>query len=369
MMHGVASATATERFRQRCAGVDPTHFRPLQDLWASSIGLGTYLGDADEATDARYREAIRTALTSGCNLIDTAINYRCQRSERVLGDALESLCAQDLVARDEVILCTKGGYLPFDGTVPADPDRYVTEAFINSGLASYEEIVAGCHCLAPSFLDAALQTSLANLRVQTIDLYYLHNPEQQLDEVSRDVLAARLEAAFALLEQRVQDGTLRYYGIATWQGLRVNPSSKGYLSLESLVALAKRLAGDAHHFRAIQLPYNLAMPEAAVFKNQAVGGELLSVLEAAQRLGLSVMTSAGLLQGQLTRLPASFTQRIPGAFTPAQRAVQFARSTPGVTTALIGMKQRAHVEEILALARHPLLDAEAIHRLYDRSRR
>ena len=62
MLQGVATTSGTERFRQRFASCDPTHFRPLQNLWASSIGLGTYLGDADDPTDALYCDAIRGAL-------------------------------------------------------------------------------------------------------------------------------------------------------------------------------------------------------------------------------------------------------------------------------------------------------------------
>ena len=335
----------------------------------SSIGLGTYLGDADDATDALYGEAIRTALSNGCNVFDTAINYRCQRSERIIGRTLASLVAEGAIARDEVILCTKGGYLPFDTQVPADPGRYVLETVVNAGLAPYEEIVAGCHCLTPTYLDHALHASLKNLRVQTIDLYYLHNPEQQLEEVSREGFLQRLQAAFALLEQRVQDGTIRYFGAATWNGFRGNPRAKDYLSLEALVQIATQVGGSNHHFRAIQLPYNLAMPEASSFKNQTVQGESMSILEAAQRLGLSVVSSASLLQSQLRRLPGRLDERIPGLSTSAQRAVQFVRSTPGVTTALVGMKQRAHVEENLSLARQPLLSADAIGQLFDRTRR
>ena len=367
MIRGMASAT--ERFRQRFASVDPGHFRPLQDLWASSIGLGTYLGDADDPTDALYGDAIRVALAHGCNVLDTAINYRCQRSERIIGATLESLLAEGAIARDEVILCTKGGYLPFDGSVPNDPTRYVLDTVINPGLAPYEEIVAGCHCLAPAYLDHALRMSLANLRVETIDVYYLHNPEQQLEEVPRETFLARLEAAFALLERHAHDGTIHYYGLATWNGLRCAPTAKSSLSLEMVIELATRLGGPNHHCRAIQLPYNLAMPEAHAFKNQTVRGEPMTALQAAERLRLSVMVSASLLQSQLSRLPASLDARIPGCTTSAQRAVQFVRSTPGVTTALVGMKQRRHVEENLALARQPLLPAESIGRLFDRSRR
>ena len=369
MIEGFATTSATERFRQRFSSLHPSHFRPLQDLWASSIGLGTYLGDSDDQTDALYEEAIRTVLSRGCNVLDTAINYRCQRSERIIGNVLESLLTEQTIARDEIILCTKGGYLPFDRDVPADPARYLVETIITPGLAHYEDIVAGCHCLAPTYLDHALTTSLANLRVQTIDVYYLHNPEQQLDELDRKTLLQRLEAAFGWLEQRVRDGAIRYYGVATWHAFRCNPNARAYLSLEALAAVADHVGGSDHHFRAIQLPYNLAMPEAFSFRNQTIAGESLTILQAAQRLGLSVMISASLLQRQLTHLPASLETRIPGLSTAAQRAVQFVRSTPGVTTALVGMKQRAHVEENLTLARHPVLMAEQVSRLFDRERR
>jgi hypothetical protein len=120
MLAGVASASSTHRYCQRFPTAADAHFRRFRDLWVSSVGLGTYLGDdADDATDARSGDAIRTALGLGCNLIDTAINYRCQRSERTIGAALAAMTGQGAIGRDEIVLCTKGGYLPFDGTVPA----------------------------------------------------------------------------------------------------------------------------------------------------------------------------------------------------------------------------------------------------------
>jgi len=364
-----SSKNGTERFRQRLGALDPSHFRSVQGLWASSIGLGTYLGDADDRTDALYGEAIRAALSRGCNVLDTAINYRCQRSERIIGRTLAALIQEQALSRDEIILCTKGGYLAFDGTVPADPGRYFIETIFEAGLASPDDIVAGCHCLAPAYLDHALKTSVRNLRVETIDGYYLHNPEQQLEAVSRATLLQRLEAAFALLEQRVQDGVIRFYGIATWQGLRANPKARGYLSLEELAQVATRVGGASHHFRLIQVPYNLAMPEAYAFQNQTVRGDAVSVLEAAGRLDLSVVVSASLLQSQLARLPAQLSSRLPGGSTSAQQAIQFVRSTPGVTTALVGMKTRAHVEENLALASVPPFGVDTIAQLFDRTKR
>ena len=82
-----ATATGTERFHQRVAArfVDD-FFRPLAGgLTASSIGIGTYLGECADADDASYTSAIRSALENGINLVDSSINYRCQRSERAVG--------------------------------------------------------------------------------------------------------------------------------------------------------------------------------------------------------------------------------------------------------------------------------------------
>ena len=366
MLTGHATPEGTARFSQQLPDVAPDDFRPFEGLRVSSIGFGTYLGEADAATDALYAEALEAAIDQGCNVIDTAINYRCQRSERVIGATLEALVAARRVAREAVLLCTKGGYLAFDGSVPVDPARYVLDTILAPGLATAEELVGGWHCLAPAYLDRMLAASHANLRAQTIDVYYLHNPEEQLNVVDRETVRQRIRAAFEWLEHQVASRALRWYGVATWNGFRVHPTAKAFLSLEELVGLAETVAGSSHHCRVIQLPHNLAMPEAFAFKNQMVRGERLTLLEAAARLGVCVIGSASLLQQRLASLAPSWDARIPGLSTAAQRAVQFARSTPGITTALVGMKTRGHVEENFAVARHPCLPEAAIRRLFER---
>src|SRR5580658_10051179 len=95
------------------------HYRDFMGLAVSSLGLGTYLGNHDETDDKLYIEAIKTALTSGINLIDSAINYRCMRSERNIGQALRELVQEGRIAREEVVICTKGGFIPFDGEPPS----------------------------------------------------------------------------------------------------------------------------------------------------------------------------------------------------------------------------------------------------------
>lgn len=352
-VEGCATAAGTRRYTARLAATTAEgHFRQQQELWMSSIGLGTYLGHWDDRTDRMYQEAVRRAVELGCNVIDSAINYRFQRSERAIGAALKQLFEARRAARDEIILTTKGGFIPFDTEPPRDSRTWIVENIIEPGAASADEIVGGSHCMAPAYLDHQLSRSLENLGLACVDVYYIHNPETQLQAVSRDEFNQRMRAAFAFLEQAAADGRIRCYGTATWNGYRQPPTARDYLSLGELVGIARDLAGDDHHFRVIQLPYNLAMPEAFTEGNQTVEGEMLSTLMAADRLGMTVMCSAAMMQARLSAgLPDFIGATLRGLKTDAQRAIQFVRSTPGVTTALVGMSQRSHVEENLEVAR------------------
>jgi predicted aldo/keto reductase-like oxidoreductase len=160
-----------------------------------------------------------------------------------------------------------------------------------------------------------------------------------------------LRAAFEFLEKAASDDRIGCYGTATWNGYRQEPGSQGYLSLAEVTAIARELGGENHHFRVVQLPHNLAMPEAITLANQVVDGEPLSLLMAADRLGITVMSSASMLQAKLAQnLPPFVRKALKGLSTDAQRAIQFVRSTPGVTTALVGMSKRTHVDENMAVA-------------------
>jgi len=365
-LSGAATAAGTDRYRKRFAGAIPQeHFRQTHGLSASSIGIGTYLGNHDEATDEQYRQAIVRAVESGCNVIDTAINYRCQRSERSIAAALKELASRKF-DRAEIIVATKGGFLPFDGTPPKDPKSYFAQTFIGTGLAAAAEVVGGYHCMAPRYLSDQVDRSLANLELECIDIYYVHNPESQLGKVAREEFDQRLCRAFEALEQAAAGGKIRLYGAATWNGFRNPADAKDYLSLAHIVSLAEKAGGKDHHFKAIQLPFNLGMSEALSNVNQTAAGKQATLLEAAQALDVAVMCSASVLQGQLTRnLPEMIGDTFAGFETDGQRALQFVRSTPGVTTALVGMKQLAHVEENLKVARVPPAPWEQYSKLFD----
>jgi aryl-alcohol dehydrogenase-like predicted oxidoreductase len=363
-LSGFATPQGTAAYCQRFAHTLPAHFREAADaLWLSSIGLGTYLGEPDTRTDALYAAAIRRALECGCNVLDTAINYRHQRSERVIGQVLTTL-NEGAVERDAVVVATKGGYLAFDGEVPPDPRAYVHATFIKTGLASPDDIVEW-NCIAARYLDDQLERSLRNLNLDCIDIYYLHNPEAQLQKWSRQEFARRLAEAFAVLEAKVAAGKIRRYGTATWNGYRRPQTAREYLSLAEIIAVAEQVGGKSHHFKIVQLPYNLAMLEALSQRNQTVGNEVVNFLEAAHSFGVTVMASATIMQGQLAqRLPSAIGEALGGLTSDAQRAIQFTRSTPGITTALVGMKSAEHVEHNLATAKVPPAPLEQLHKLF-----
>jgi len=352
---GYATDLGTKRYRERVVDSAVTHndhFRDGPDnLVLSSIGLGTYLGNHDGSTDSLYLAAIKEAVAAGCNVLDSAINYRCQRSERVIGRALAEMARDEIAARDELVISTKGGFIPFDGIPPRDPRAYLQKTFVMPGIIKTTDVVADCHCMTPGYLRNQLEVSLANLGISCIDVYYLHNPETQLDAVSPGEFLQRIRTAFEALEEAVSAGKLRVYGTATWTGFRCKSGTRGHLSLEALVHVAREVGGPNHHFKVIQVPYNLGMPEALAEQTQLVSGRAVSLLEAARALGIYVVSSATVLHGQLCRGLPDRLQTVLGEQTDAQRAIQFARSTPGLGTALIGMKRLEHVRENLAVAR------------------
>ncbi len=336
------------------------------DVFVSSVGMGTYLGNPDETTDAAYMAAIDQAFALGCNVFDLAINYRFQRSERTFGSWLAQAIADGKVRRDEIVIATKGGFVPFDGSLPPDPGKWVYRTFIANGLAHPNEFCASYqHCIAPAYLEQMIAWSCRNLGVDTIDIYYLHNPETQRISLSHDTFRARMLDAFETLEQAVSDGRIADYGTSTWTGYRAMPGTPDYVSLGEMAGLAMEVAGEQNHFRYVQMPYNLFMTEAFALENQQVGEAFLSPIEAAKELGLTVMISAPLMQGRLANpLMPALADVLTGLDTDAQRAIQFVRSSPGVTTALVGMKNVAHVTENLALNDLPPAAGETIRALY-----
>jgi aryl-alcohol dehydrogenase-like predicted oxidoreductase len=270
------------------------------------------------------------------------------------------LISGGMVSRDEILIATKGGFIPYDHVPPRDEHAYFEQTFVMPGIITPNDVVADCHCMAPAYLKHQLE-------------FQSHEPQAflpgcLLSAQSRNAAQShplpaefmtQMRAAFEVLEDAASQGKLRMYGTATWDGYRARIGSRGHLSLEALVGLAREVGGKDHHFKVIQLPYNLGMLEALAEQTQTLNGSKVSVLEAAKALDLYVMASASILQGQLSRELPSEVREALGEGTDAQRSIQFVRSTPGVGTALIGMKQAEHVRDNLAVAaRAPLVPTQ-----------
>jgi len=333
-------------------------------LLLSSIGMGTYLGEPDAETDQAYTDAVVAAVEGGVNVLDSAINYRLQRSERSIAAALKKLAAAGF-ARDEILLCTKGGFLTPDGEMPDDPSKYFFREYIETGVFRVDEIVSG-HCMTPRYLANQLERSLRNVGIECIDVYYLHNPESQLGHVPREEFARRVREALASLESAVAAGKIRAYGVATWNAFRQPETAPDYISLSEMERLAREVGGESHHFRFVQLPFNLAMTEALTRPNQALDGRRVSMVEAAHALDITLVASATLLQGQVARNLPSFIAEALGLENDLHRALQFARSAPGFTTALVGMSRVEHVRENLKLVGVPPASQEQFAKLFER---
>ena len=365
MIPGKATPEGTAAYAKAHPKAHERHWRSAFDLTVSSLGMGTYLGNADPVTDGRYAAAAQKALAGGINVLDTAINYRYQRSERNLGVALKKAIDAKEVTRDQVLLCTKGGFI--SGEMGPPTREWFEETYVKAGVASPEDFVAGAHCMTPKYLRHEIDLSRRNLGVETIDVYYVHNPETQAAQLGETEFYARLTEAFRGLEACASEGKIQVYGVATWHAYRVPPRTANYVSLEKTLACAREAGGENHRLRVLQLPLNLGMTEAKALANQSWGGTETSAIDAAAQAGLAVFTSVPLMQGQLLgRFGPEFRTKFPGLKTDALRCLQFVRSVPGVTAPLCGMKDLAHVEENASLCGVPPFTAAEFQALIGR---
>jgi aryl-alcohol dehydrogenase-like predicted oxidoreductase len=360
---GRASAEGTRRYADRAVRertLPREHFRPAPGgLTLSSLGFGTYLGGPDGPTDLAVEHAMTVCLASGrVNVVDTAINYRYQRAERSVGRSLRRSIERGTVAREEVFVASKVGYLAPDSESAVPLQDWVGTELVDTGILDPADVVDGSHAMSPSYLTDQFRRSRSNLGLETIDLLYLHNaPDAQLSTVGREEFLRRLEGAFRLCEELRTAGQLVHYGLATWDSLRVPPGADGHFELSDAVGVAESVAGKDHGFRFIQFPFNRSMPEAVTWPTQVLGGRTVPLFDAARHYGIGCFTSVPLLQGRLTRGKPD-----ADGLTAAQSALQFARSAPGNIAPLVGQKKAEHLSENLEVASRRPWDGDEFRR-------
>ena len=139
MIEGFSTPEGTANFASK-SSAHKDNFRKIQGLTLSNVGIGTYLGNPDADTDLQQKNAIKKSVLHGVNVIDTAINYRAQKSERTIGNAISELIDEGKINRNEIFISTKNGYVTNDGDTPEDFMQYVMREFGETGIVKEGDI-------------------------------------------------------------------------------------------------------------------------------------------------------------------------------------------------------------------------------------
>ncbi|HEY5627655.1 MAG TPA: aldo/keto reductase [Nitrospira sp.] len=304
LLGGCATVEGTARYAVRHAS-QPGPFGRLEygygpfgntGLTTSKLGFGCYRVDGN---DPEHGEALAQALESGVNLIDTSTNYMDGESERLVGTVLRAAVKTKGIARDEVIVLSKIGYVQ-------GQNLKQTQAREQAGRPYPDMVKYGdgiWHCIHPDFLGEQLEASLDRLGIATLDVCLLHNPEYFLTEAARqggpnldaqrDIFYRRIEQAFAYLESQVSAGRIRWYGLSS-NTVTAAPGDPESTSLSRFLLVAEQAAaaqGQArHHFAVLQCPMNLLEQGARNCQNNGEG-ERETPLEVAQRERIAVLVN------------------------------------------------------------------------------
>jgi len=236
-----------------------------------------------------HQKALRHALQQGINLVDTSTNYTDGGSERLVGQVLAELQAEGVLAREAVVVVSKAGYLQGQNYEISQRRKEKGRPF-----PDLVELGEGLeHCLHPEFLEDQLTRSLERLRLRSLDVLLLHNPEYYLGwaaragtlaDEAREEYYRRLEQAFRHLEQEVEQGRIGWYGVSS-NTFPAPADEPQFTSLDRVLELAAGIRED-HHLAVVQLPMNLLERGAAVEANQPDGR---SALARARDEGLAVL--------------------------------------------------------------------------------
>lgn len=327
------------------------------DLLFSKLGIGTFNQEPykEENYLFHYIEGVKQAVRSGINLIDTASNYRYGESEKEIGIALQELFKSGEITRENVIVCSKGGFIQLSYPFPTNPYEWINKNIIDAALASSQDIEIDQHCMTPDFLEYSCKKSLANLQLETLDIYFLHNPEMQLVRLGKEAFYKEIEKIFTRFEKLADDGLFKYYGVAVWNAFILDDNEAEHISLERLVQIAQKVGGENHRFKYIQTPFNIAKTQIYSINTQKVDNKPCTLIQAAKKLGIDIIGSSSLLQMNLFK--KSFNSEVGFILDESmtlendiQLALQFVRSTSGVLSSLFASKTPVHIKNNVKIA-------------------
>lgn len=261
--------------------------RPLgkTGLEVSVFGFGGYR--IDNRVHA-HLDALRHALLSGVNFIDTSTNYSDGNSEILIGDVLSELENSTDFRRGDFVLASKAGYIQGKNLetvrrreLSGDPYPEITNC--SSDLK---------HCIHPGFLKDQITESISRMKCGYLDVFFLHNPEyflmysteRDLSKLRKEYYG-RLRASFEHLEEEIKAGRIRSYGISS-NTFGYQSFHRNFTSLEEILKISPNGKND-RGVAAIQLPLNLKEKEGLTLINQAENGK--SAIKLAAKAGLGIV--------------------------------------------------------------------------------
>jgi aryl-alcohol dehydrogenase-like predicted oxidoreductase len=296
----------------------------------SVLGIGTwafsgpYQHGWGPADDADSIAAIRHAIASGVNWVDTAAVYGLGRAEEVVGRAIQPFCPGE-----DVFVFTKCG-------------RRVGESGGN-------EIV---YDLRPQAIRAECDESLRRLGIERIDLYQFHWPDYGT--------GTPLEESWATMVELVAAGKVRWLGVCNFS-VELLERCEAMCHVDSLQPPLSLLN---HHARAELIPWCLENGTGVIVYSPLASGLLTGRFSHARMRELAPddwrRFSPAFQDPRLSRALDLVERLRPlaerlGCELPAL-AVAWTLAAPGVTGAIVGARRPAQLDAWLPAAELELDD-------------
>ncbi len=283
------------------------------------IGLGTY-------NHTNQTKLISYAIRCGYKLIDTAPNYNNGKSQENISKALNS----NPLKKNEILICTKVGFIS---------NKYGTDFYLNKNLVLKTDLVRN-HCLSQAFIKYEVENNLRELQKETIDILFIHNPEQQLETKSKKDLMRQLFIAFETLEQFCLEGKIKYYGISSWSGFETKPNSESF-SLNEIYDIAFKVNGRRNKFKFIQTPLSFVYYDKlynCVINNTGL-------LKEAKKLSIKIFANSPLHNGELIKIINDDFLDLLNVKSKSLACLLFLKSFKEIDTILIGASNKNQIKE------------------------
>lgn len=344
---GFAEAEATKNFLAKHKITEKSELGNTE-LAVSEVGFGCYRIGFDQ----NHSSALEFSLKSGMNLIDTSSTYTDGNSETVVGAILEKLISQGSLERNEVVVVTKAGYAQGKNYEICKKREELGNPF-----PEVVEVSEGLwHCIHPDFLEDQLTRSLERLGLETVDVYLLHNPEYYLEnavkkegiskEEAQEIYLNRIEKAFVFLEEKVNEGKIKTYGISS-NTFPSDVNSHKFSPLDKIYKIAERISTN-HNFKIIQLPANLFETGIVTTKNLLNGTQTVNDFCTEKNLGVLINRPLNAIVGNnLVRL-ADFE----GTFSELEfgKKILNLRKTEESLMTIINSNELVEIQEYLIVA-------------------